>query len=148
MPWPQRLHLYGVAARFVQNCTLSGPRQEHGGNTAQRAEVAGWHGGGPVVVASEGDVLPAERGDMGKQFIGYGDALGTQVPDGAVKIGGVPVHDGRCDQAEAGGAEVLVLERAVAELPLPVEKHSPAQRVAGLTLIEAHVTAPAQIGVG
>jgi len=40
-----------------------------------------------------------------------------------------------------GGAEALVLERAVAELALPVEEHGPAQRIAGLALVQPGVAA-------
>ena len=55
----------GVVARFVRNCTLSGPGLERGANIAERAEADGRIGAGPDIVAGQRDVLPAERGDMG-----------------------------------------------------------------------------------
>ena len=50
-----------------------------------------------------------------------------------VEIDGVPVHNRRRDQAEAGRAEALVLEGAVAELTLPMEEDGAAQGIARLT---------------
>ena len=57
-------------------------------------------------------------------------ALSSQLPDGAVEIDGVPVHDRRGDEAEAGRAEALVLEGAIADLALPVEEHGAAEGAA------------------
>ena len=47
-----------------------------------------------------------------------------------VEIDGVPVHNRRRDQAEAGRAEALVLEGAVAELTLPMEEDGAAELLA------------------
>src|SRR5215472_6319017 len=98
-------------------------------------------------IARQGDVLPAERGDMGQQVIRNGNALHFKLPHGAVEIDGVPMDDGRGDQAEARGAEALVLERAVADLALAMEEHRATQRIAGLALIEPGMAALAQVGV-
>ncbi len=49
----------------------------------------------PNVVAIEGDVLPSERGDMGKQGIAEILALGAQLVNCAPEIDGVPKDDGR-----------------------------------------------------
>src|SRR5689334_20227805 len=48
---------------------------------------------------------------MGQQVIRNGDALHTKLPHGAVEIDGVPMDDGRGDQAGARSAEALVLKR-------------------------------------
>ena len=59
-----------------------------------------------------------------RQKVGWDDVTPiAQLPHGAVEIDGVPVHDRRRDQAEAGRAEALVFEGAVADLALPVEEH-------------------------
>ena len=70
--------------------------------------------------------------------------LRPQLPDGAVEIDGVPVHDRCGDQAEAGGAEGLVLERAVTDLALPMEEDGAAQGIARLALVQPGVAALAQ----
>ncbi len=58
------------------------------------------------------------------------------------------MDNGGGEQAETRCAEALVLEGAVADFPLPVEEDGPAQRVAGLALVEAGVAAFAQGRVG
>jgi hypothetical protein len=58
---------------------------------------------------------------MGQELVGDRNSVGAQPADGEIEVGGVPVDDGRGDEAEAGGAEALVLEGAVAELALAVE---------------------------
>ena len=78
---------------------------------------------------------------MGQQVIRNGDALHLKLPHGAIEIDGVPMDDGRGDQAEARGAEALVLKRAVADLALAMEEHRAAQRIAGLALIEPGMAA-------
>ena len=45
---------------------------------------------GPNVIAVEGNVLPAERRDMGKQIIADNLTLGTQLVHSATEINGVP----------------------------------------------------------
>ena len=80
-------------------------------------------------------MLPAKRRDVGEQLVGDCDALGTELADRLVEVDGIPVDDGCRQQAEAGCPKALVLEGTVTELALPVEKHGPAQRVAGLTLV-------------
>ena len=45
---------------------------------------------GPNVIAVEGNVLPAERRDMGKQIIADNLTLGTQLGHSAAEINGVP----------------------------------------------------------
>jgi hypothetical protein len=44
---------------------------------------------------------------MGEQFVGDDFALGTQMGHGIGKIGRVPIDDGRDDEIEARGAELL-----------------------------------------
>jgi hypothetical protein len=79
----------GVTGRFVQNCTLSHSREERGANIAQRPESRFRFGGGPHVIAGQGNVLPAERGDMRQQVIRNGDVLRPKLPHGAAEIGPV-----------------------------------------------------------
>ena len=62
--------LVGVTTRFVQNCTLSCPWHERGGNIAQRPEVWRSIAGGPNVIAGQRDMFPAEGCDVGKEIIG------------------------------------------------------------------------------
>jgi hypothetical protein len=45
---------------------------------------------GPNIVAVEGDVLPAERRDVGKQIIADNLTLGTQLGHSATERNGVP----------------------------------------------------------
>jgi hypothetical protein len=106
----------GVTGRFVQNCALSRPLQEHGANVAQRPEPRAGAGVGPDVIAAESDVLPAERSDMRQE------TLSAHLLHGAVEVDGVPVHDRCGDQTQARGSEALVLEGAIADLALAMEK--------------------------
>src|SRR3954451_23324540 len=126
----------GVTSPFAQNCTLSGAGQERGGNIPERPQAVGRLSRVPIVLARERDVLPAERRNMGEQFVGDTDALGAEVLDGTVEIGRVPVDDGGRQQAQPRSPEALVLERAVAELALAVEEHGPAERIARLPLVQ------------
>src|SRR3982750_1532596 len=116
----------GVTSPFDKNCTLSGGGQERGGTTPERPQAVGRLSRVPIVLARERDVLPAERRDVGEQFVGDNDALGAEVLDGTVEIDRVPVDDGCRQQAQPRSPEALVLERAVAELALAVEEHGPA----------------------
>jgi hypothetical protein len=64
--------------------------KRHRGTLSVDSAVAGSHFGaacGPNVIAVEGDVLPAEQRDMGKQIIADKLILGTQL---ATEINGVP----------------------------------------------------------
>ena len=58
----------------------------------------------------------------------------------------VPIHDRRDHQIEAGGAIALVLERAVGDPTLPVHVDAVRQEMPGLALVEAVLTAVAQLG--
>src|SRR3954447_11969019 len=116
----------GVTSPFAQTCTLSGAGQERGGNIPERPQAVGRLSRVPIVLARERDVLPAERRNMGEQFVGDTDALGAEVLDGTVEIGRVPVDDGCRQQAQPRSPEALVLECAVAELALTVEEHGSA----------------------
>ena len=58
------------------------------------------------------------RGHMRKEVVRNGVSLIPQLADSTAEIDGVPVYDCRRDQAEAGGAEALALEGAVADLAL------------------------------
>ncbi len=81
-------------------------------------------------------MLPAQRSDMGEQFVGYVDADAAQVPDDPVEIDGVPERYGRGDESQSGGAMALVLEGAVAQFAETVEEDGAGERVAGFALVE------------
>jgi len=75
-PASEHVPLNGVIAESVPNRSLSGI-EEGGARISQRPkpllERLGW----PDVVAIEADVLPAERGNVGEQFIGQRFAFGA-----------------------------------------------------------------------
>ena len=56
---------------------------------------------GPNVITIEGDVLPAERSDMGKQIAADNLTLGAQFGNSAPEINGVPEDDSRDGEIEA-----------------------------------------------
>ena len=85
---------------------------------------------------------------MRQEFILSKVALSPQLPDGAVEIDGVPMHDRRGDEAEAGRAEALVLEGPVADLTLAMEEDGAAQGIARLAFVQPGMTALAQGGIG
>ena len=80
-------------------------------------------------------MLPAQRRDVGEQLVRYRDAAAAQMPDGAVKIDGVPEDDGSGEVRQSGGAMALVLEGAVAQFAEAVEKDGAGERVAGVALL-------------
>ena len=92
-------------------------------------------------------MLPAQRGDMGEQGIGHVYTALTQMAGGPVEMDGVPKDDGRHDEVETGGAVLLVLEGAVAQLAKPFEEDGAGERVAGFALVEVGVGAATQIGI-
>ena len=59
------IEVLGDAARSVQNCTLSSLEFEQAANITQRPECFEGVGGGPDVIAGQGDMLPAEGGNVG-----------------------------------------------------------------------------------
>lgn len=60
--------VFGVAARFVQNCMLSGLQTERPGNSAERPQSFCGSGGVLGVVVGKSDVIPAKRRDVGEQL--------------------------------------------------------------------------------
>ena len=76
-------------------------------------------------------MLPSERRDVGKEIVGNCCALGPQLPNGPVEIDRVPMHDRGRDEAEARGAETLILEGAISDFALAMEEHRASQRVGG-----------------
>ena len=74
-------------------------------------------------------MLPAERGEMGKQCIGYHVATTPRDIQCPAEIDGVPQHDGGRDEGEAAGAVLLSLGRSVVQPPEAVETYSAAQRI-------------------
>jgi hypothetical protein len=90
----------GGIAESVPNRTLSRLQE-------RRAWVSEWPKAqlerfcGPNVIAIEGDVLPAKRGDVGEQFIADNLPPGAQFGNGAAEIDGVPEDDGGEGKIEA-----------------------------------------------
>lgn len=81
---------------------------------------------------------------MADHVIGKTVPLCPQALDGPREIGGVPQDDGTDHQVEAGGAESLALEGAVADFAALVEEHRPGQFVAGFALVQPDPAAVAQ----
>ena len=71
---------------------------------------------GPNVITIEGDVLPAERSDMGKQIVADNLTLGAQFGNSAPKINGVPEDDSRDGEIERDIVKSCVLERGASLL--------------------------------
>ena len=71
---------------------------------------------GPNVIAVEGDVLPAERRDMGKQIIADNLTMGTQLGHSATEINGVPEDYSRDGEIEARSPVSLIFKGAVTDL--------------------------------
>ena len=76
--------------------------------------------------------------------IGQVMPFSPQALDDAREIDGVPQDDGADHQVEAGSAESLALEGAVADFAALMEKHRPGQLVAGLALVQPGPAAVAQ----
>ena len=81
--------IIGVIAESVLKRTLSGI-EERSARIPQWPEVIVERLCGPNIVAVEGDVLPSERRDVGKQIIADNLTLGTQLGHSATQINGVP----------------------------------------------------------
>jgi hypothetical protein len=109
-----------------------------GGDTPERPEsVLGETViGAPEIVASQVDVLPAERGEVGEQFIWHHVATVANNVDGTPEIDCVPQHDGRRYQGQAAGPVLLGLGGAVVQAPEAVEAYGSGQRIVALTLVE------------
>src|SRR3546814_8526871 len=101
----------------------------------------------PKIVAGQADMLPAQRGDVGEQFVGHVDAAAAQMTDGAVEIEGIPERHGRGGEGQAGCTMELVLEGAVAQFDEPVEEDGAGERVAGLDLVEDDAGAAPLVGI-
>lgn len=67
------------------------------------------------IIAVEGDVLPAERRDVGKQIIADNLTLGTQLSYSATEINGVPEDYSRDREIEARSPISLIFEGAVTD---------------------------------
>lgn len=80
----------GDAARSVQNCTLSGLGLEQAANITKWPEDFGRLGGGPDVIAGQGDVLLAEGRNVGEKAVRNVDAsrtAGTEKPGCSLRWG-------------------------------------------------------------
>lgn len=92
-------------------------------------------------------MLPAQRRDMGEQFVGHVDTADAQLLDGAVEIEGIPQRDSRSDKGQAGGAMALVFDGTVAQFAEAVEEDGGGERVAGLALVEDAVGTASLLGI-
>ena len=102
----------------------------------------------PVVDAGEVDVLPDLRGDVANDVVRQVVSFGPQALDDTGQVNGVPQDDGADHQVEAGSAESLALEGAVADFAALVEEDCPGQLVAGLALVQPGPAAVAQLWAG
>ncbi len=91
-------------------------------------------------------MLPSKRGEVGQQVIGHVLDL-AQGGDGAFEVAGIPQYDRGDEQVEAGGAVLLVLVGAVADLAEAVEEDGACQAVAGFALVELLTSRAPQLGV-
>ena len=67
-------------------------------------------------------MLPTNGRVVIRGFVFDGDAMLAQGGDGAFQVHSVPEHDGSSDQVESACAITLVLEAAIAQIALPLEK--------------------------
>jgi hypothetical protein len=95
--------------------------------------------GWPNVVAIEADVLPAERGNVGEQFVGQSFGLGAKLSNGVAEVDRIPEDDCGNGEVEARGAVALAFEGAVPDLPVTMKKQGAGERVSGLALVEPGV---------
>jgi len=109
-----------IIAESVPNRTLSGI-EEGGARISQRPKPLLERFGWPDVVAIEADVLPAERGNVGEQFIGQRFAFGAKLGNGVTEVDGVPEDDGGDREVKARGTVALVFEGAVPDLAVTME---------------------------
>src|SRR3954453_5906494 len=80
-------------------------------------------------------MFPAQWRYVGQQLIR--DVLSlAQGGDGAFEIPRIPEDNRGDQQVEAGGAMLLVLVGAVADLAQPMDEDRPREAVAGLALVE------------
>ena len=84
------------------------------------------------IVAAIASAAPIPN-DHGRQI---SPSTRRQATAGRGREDGVPVHDGCGDHAETRGAEALVLKRTATDLPLAMEEHRAAHRIAGLALVQ------------
>jgi hypothetical protein len=84
---------------------------------------------------------------MSQKIVGDRRSLGAQPLDDPVEIDCVPVNNSSRDEAQARRSEALVLEGSVSDFTLAMEEHRPPERVAGLALVEASMTALTQCRV-
>ena len=76
---------------------------------------------GPNVITIEGDMLPAERIDMGKQIVADNLTVGAQFGNSAPEINGVPEDDIRDREIEARNPVLQIFEGAVTDFAETVE---------------------------
>ena len=91
----------GATSRSVKNCTLSRDALERTGNIANGPKALDGVVCSPDVVAGQGDMLPAEWGDVGNELVGNLPPLLPQMPHGAVEIDRIPMDDRGRNEAQA-----------------------------------------------
>jgi len=104
---------------------------ELAGARAKPPEVRSERVVGPVIVAGEIDVLPAEWREM-HQVVGLRrHALAPQVIDRALQVHGIPQNDGGHDEIQATRTVALVFIGSVADFAETIERKptTAAQRI-------------------
>lgn len=86
----------------------------------------------PDVVTIEGNMLPIKRGNMDKEIVGHGLAVGAQLGHYPAQRDCVPEDDGSDSESESGNAGALVLARTVADLPVAMEEQGAGKGMPGL----------------
>jgi hypothetical protein len=91
----------------------------------------------PNVVATEGNVFPAERRDMSNKIVGNDLTACAQFGHGATEIDGIPADHGRDGEVDAGSPISLIFEGCGRGFRRGGERISPGERVASLTFVES-----------
>lgn len=82
----------------------------------------------PVVIASQVEVLPLERREVGKRIAGYDLPGLADRGNRPFQVDRVPKHDGGHHQIQPTSPMPLVFVRAVPQLTQPVEEYPPLPR--------------------
>src|SRR3546814_7967217 len=93
-------------------------RSERLGDAAIRRQIEGLAAIGssgyiPEEIDGESNMLPANRGGMGKQIIRHRDRCGPEMLGSGIHVDRVPIDDSGDDQVEAGCAIFLCLMTTV-----------------------------------
>jgi hypothetical protein len=90
-------------------------------------------------------VLPADRGEVGKQRVRDDFTAATQVIDRTAEIHGVPEGNGGSDERETARAILLRLGCTIAQAAEAVKADGASKGVARLALVELRCCLPAKV---